>query len=141
MTLNRRMMIAAAGLAAGGVLPATAAIKLTKIKDLSASIEKASQTDGVLVLQRTLDREVTTLREFPLATPLVAGSDCAVELRKVGQKLTVKLNGMALGDVQVADDPTLKGTFGVANYSNPTTATAKALQFLPLPSPAPAAPK
>ena len=50
MTLNRRMMIAAAGLTAGGVLPATAAIKPPKIKDLSASIEKASQADGVLVL-------------------------------------------------------------------------------------------
>ena len=50
MTLNRRMMIAAAGLAAGGVLPAVAETKSTKIKSLPSVVEKAIQADGVLVL-------------------------------------------------------------------------------------------
>ena len=50
MTLNRRMMIAAAGLAAGGGLPAAAQSKTSKIKHLSSAVEKAIQADGVLVL-------------------------------------------------------------------------------------------
>ena len=50
MTLNRRMMIAAAGFVGGGGLPAAAQSKSNKIKNLASAVEKAIQADGVLVL-------------------------------------------------------------------------------------------
>ena len=67
MTLNRRMMIAAAGLAASGGLPVAAQSKPPKIKSFSAAIEKAIQGGGVLVLPAgdvltdtvTIDRGIT----------------------------------------------------------------------------------
>ncbi len=50
MTLNRRMIIAAAGLAAGRALPALAQSNASKIKSLTSAVEKAIQADGLLVL-------------------------------------------------------------------------------------------
>jgi len=56
MTLNRRMMIAAAGLAAGRALPASAQSNASKIKSLASAVQKAIQADGLLVLPVDTDR-------------------------------------------------------------------------------------
>ena len=50
MTLNRRMIIAAAGLAAGAAMPASTQAKSSNINNLAEEIKKAIQADGVLVL-------------------------------------------------------------------------------------------
>jgi len=54
----------------------------------------------------------TFLREFPLRVPLQPGQDYELELRTLGQTLTVKFNGEVLGTV--TDAILSEGNFGVA---------------------------
>jgi len=88
----------------------------------------------LVTIQRLLDNQKTTLREFPLSPPLRPGEEYKLELRAVGSKLTVKLNGATLGEVN--DESLTKGPFGVC-HRDPSKPEAKIkhLQFLDLDPP------
>ncbi|MEQ1747920.1 MAG: serine/threonine-protein kinase [Prosthecobacter sp.] len=79
-------------------------------------------------------KSLKTLREFPLTAPLTAGQNYELELRVVGQTLTAKLNGSALGTV--TDSTLEEGHFGVgvSDY-NGTPTLVKAIEALDLDAP------
>ena len=69
------------------------------------------------------------LRGFPLPQPLREGAEYELELRCVGNLLTVRLNGRELG--QFEDTTLSAGPFGVVN-ALPATATITGLEYLDL---------
>ena len=81
----------------------------------------------------------TNLPEFPLREPLQPGQEYELELRVVGQTLTVKFNGEVLGTV--TDGTFSEGRFGV-QVTDPknTPALVKAIEVLDLDAPGKASP-
>jgi serine/threonine protein kinase len=88
-----------------------------------------------------LDRatqKFTDLRKFPLPEPLQLGQDYELELRVVGQTLTVKFNGAVLGTV--TDSTLSAGSWSAGTIESTTTpALVKALELLDLDASKPAA--
>jgi serine/threonine protein kinase len=83
-------------------------------------------------------QKFTDLRKFPLPTPLQLGQDYELELRVVGQTLTVKFNGAILGTV--TDSTLSAGSWSAGTIESTTTpAQVKALELLNLDASKPAA--
>ncbi len=103
MTLNRRMMIAAAGFVGGGGLPAVAQSKSSKIKNLQAAVEKAIQADGVLVLPSgdivtetiTIDRGIT-ITGIAGHSRLVSNS--GEPILRIATREAVNISGVSFAD-------------------------------------------
>jgi hypothetical protein len=74
------------------------------------------------------------LADTPLRTPLRAGEDYELELRVVGQTLTVSVNGKVLATV--TDASVKEGQFGVGTFENNRPSTlVKSLEVLDLDAP------
>ncbi len=86
-----------------------------------------------VVLSQQTDGTETTLMNATLPQPLADGSECELELRAVGQTLSVRLNGAVLGE---APATFLDGTFGIGTDSR-TPVMIKKLEFLRLTPDAP----
>jgi hypothetical protein len=69
------------------------------------------------------------LATFPIVPPLREGEDYDLELRAVGQTISVRCNGLPLGAVQ--DTSQAAGNFGIWQFG-PATAIVKAFSYLPL---------
>jgi serine/threonine protein kinase len=83
-------------------------------------------------------QKFTDLRKFPLPERLQLGQDYELELRVVGQTLTVKFNGAILGTV--ADSTLSAGSWSAGTIESTTTpALVKALELLDLDASKPAA--
>lgn len=82
----------------------------------------------------SISKSLSDLRVFTLPAPLQPGQNYELELRTVGEVLTVKFNGQTLGTVT---DATLeKGRFGIGiSEYNGTPALVKAMQVLDLDAP------
>ncbi|WP_373504456.1 TIGR03808 family TAT-translocated repetitive protein [Aestuariivirga sp.] len=109
MTLNRRMMIAGAALAAGSITPVAAQTKASKIKNLDAAIEKAIQGDGMLVLPAgdivtdtvMIDGGVT-ITGIAGRTRLVSRSGKAILRIATGEPVTI--SGVSFGGQESASE-------------------------------------